>query len=163
MYICCSMGVLFILSVVLGLLASWELVPSCAQPFPSLTSWRGKALCNSKNRAGKITTFARAHSLKKNRRYPYCYHWRQITDLWKLFPESYDDESYGKNNAYETALNMSMNGSPKLSFHWSPFVWPVCCFDTWYRTYVNRGERARSCLSPGTGNGHWRVTEPEAA
>ena len=27
---------------------------------------------------------------------------------------------------------MSMNGSPKLSFHWSPFVWPVCCFDTWY-------------------------------
>ena len=30
-------------------------------------------------------------------------------------------------------------------------------------TYVNRGERARSCLSPGTGNGHWRVTEPEAA
>ena len=30
---------------------------SCAQPLPSLTSWRGKALCNSKNRAGKITTF----------------------------------------------------------------------------------------------------------
>ena len=23
-------------------------------------------------------------------------------------------------------------GSPKWSFHWSPFLWPVCCFDTWY-------------------------------